>query len=181
MNEISEAPKDSSLFIASSTAADEVYYSGRPSQACNFPFFSGCAVGIFLSILATIFVSVQWDVTPLIGLLPVFVLGVAIANRVINTHAIEILIDSARVTWKTGVVSRTVASVEIFRIQNVTMSQSAADAMFGIGHLYIETIDPTHPLVHLFGIAEPEKMREWLTEYAQTCRKEKQFREFSLH
>jgi len=179
MNQLLDVPVETDLFIAKSNSADKIYYSGRPSQACNFSFFAWCAAWIFISILATIFISAYWSITPLIGVIPVSALGLAVASRAINTHAIEFLIDSDRITWKTGVVDRVVSSVEIYRIQNVTMSQNLIDGTFGIGHVYIQTIDQTHPLVHLFGIAAPEKVREWLTEYAQVCRARKPIREYS--
>ena len=177
MNQVTELPK----YFVTDAESGNVNYRGRPSQVTNIPFYAG-RILIIVGILSLYFmVAAKWDLSPWFALVPIFFFVWTALRRCVESHYVRIEIDNDRITWRTGVFSRTTETVEIYRIQNVTARQGFVERLFGIGTVYIETVDPTHPWINLWGMRNPEQMRLWLTQYVQVNRRFTGFREFTSY
>lgn len=76
-----------------------------------------------------------------------------------------------RIVWSFGVLSRNSGSLEVFRVQNVSLQQTFLERLAGVGTITLETRDATNPMLRLVGMREPEKLRASLTEYVQRARR----------
>ncbi|KNH07070.1 hypothetical protein BRCH_01058 [Candidatus Burkholderia brachyanthoides] len=72
----------------------------------------------------------------------------------------EVIIDAERITRRRGILNRTVSSLELFRIQDVTSLHPWWQRPFGVGTVVVVTSDSDNPVVwFLPGIANAEEMR----------------------
>lgn len=170
-----------SPFFLTDTQSGQVIYLGRPSQIVNAGFFFGTALKIAACVWLYLVLKEHWDLNYWFVLVPVLFFIWTLIRRTVETHFIQFRIDPDRITWKTGVFATTTATVEIFRIQNITMNQGFIERFFNVGALFIETIDPGHAWINMYGVRHPEQLRLFLTQYVPIHRGERGFREFSTY
>lgn len=155
----------------------------RPSQALNAPTYIGSAVGIVL--LVSVFLALPPALQSSATAFSVYIgLGLMIVIRAIWRYlklaCLSYRIDGERIVWSNGVLSRKSGSLEMFRIQNVTMRQTLFERLCGVGSVELETQDSTNPHLLLIGLRSPEMVRAWLTSHVQVARKARGFREFAM-
>ena len=108
------------------------------------------------------------------------VVGVAAALRAATTAYTEIVIDSVRLTYRTGILTRRVASVEMYRVQNVECVSDWWERLLGFGTLVVESSDVNHPRWILRGMNNVESLREWMNQAAIARRDAKGIREVNM-
>lgn len=142
----------------------------RPSQAVNGGLYASVGVFVIAMIWAWI-VTAGWG-----GFGQLFLVAAAgsllyAGWQWLELRCISYRIDADRIVWSAGIVSKTTGSLEIFRIQNITLHQGVFERIFAAGSLVLQTQDPTNPLVRMIGVADPEEFREALTAYVQQLRR----------
>jgi hypothetical protein len=170
--------------ITSSSSIDQpmmIEFHGSPSWAINLPFYLKCAVALIVG-LGIVWKSAAWPT-----LIPFFMLmagtvGIAIAvgMRAASTTQTQIVIDSVRITMRYRIVSRRVASVEMYRVQNVECVSSWWEWLMGFGTLVVESSDVNHPRWTLRGMPDVETLREWMNLAAIARRDAKGIREVNM-
>lgn len=142
----------------------------RPSQAVNGGLYA--SVGVYATAMIW-----AWIVTPGWGGFGQLFLVAAAGSLLyagwqwLELRCISYRIDADRIVWSAGIASKTTGSLEIFRIQNITLHQGVFERIFAAGSLVLQTQDPTNPLVRMIGVADPEEFREALTAYVQQLRR----------
>ncbi|QQC67845.1 PH domain-containing protein [Paraburkholderia ginsengisoli] len=143
-----------------------IAFNGSPVWMVNLPLMLRClASSLLLSAAAIDAASRGWSL-----IWPVCVVMLAyplllLLYRVWETELTHIVIDDARLTWHGGILTRRVASVELYRIENVEARSDWWERIFGFGTLVIESSDVNRPLWVLRGLPEVERLRDALTEY----------------
>lgn len=89
--------------------------------------------------------------------------------------------DRERIVWSWGVLARSTGSLEVFRVQNVTLHQSFFERLAGVGTVVLETRDETNPVLRLVGMKNPEELRASLTDYVQRVRRARGVAEASVN
>jgi membrane protein YdbS with pleckstrin-like domain len=140
-----------------------VEFQGSPSWAVNLPFFLNCALALIVG-LVVVWESAAWPTLIPFFLLIAETVGIAIAigMRAATTAQTQIAIDSVRMTMRYGILSRRVASVEMYRVQNVECVSSWWERLMGFGTLVVESSDVNHPRWTLRGMPDVEALREWM-------------------
>jgi membrane protein YdbS with pleckstrin-like domain len=170
--------------IAVPVGADDptvVEFHGSPSWAVNLPFYLQCALALTVG-LVLVWESAAWPtLIPLLALM-VATLGIAVAIglRAATTAQTHIVIDSVRMTMRYGILSRRVASVELYRVQNVECLISWWERLMGFGTLIVESSDVNHPRWTLRGMPDVEALREWMNLAAIARRDAKGIREVNM-
>jgi membrane protein YdbS with pleckstrin-like domain len=156
-------------------------FQGPPCWAINLPFYVKCALAL------TVSSAIVWRFAAWPTLVPLFILmagtvGIAIAvgMRAASTAQTQIVIDSVRMTMRYGILSRRVASVEMYRVQNVECVSSWWERLMGFGTLVVESSDVNHPRWTLRGIPDVEALREWMNLAAIARRDAKGIREVNM-
>ncbi|MBK3786042.1 PH domain-containing protein [Paraburkholderia aspalathi] len=147
----------------------------------NLPLIMKCVLLAVLMTIAIVFVGSRgWILPwPVLIVLPAGPFAV-MAYRIGETEFTHIVIDGARLTWRGGLLTRRVASVELFRIQNVEAISTWWQRGLGFGTLVIESSDANHPLWILPGMPDAELMRDALNRRALALRDARGIREFNV-
>lgn len=162
------------------THASRVLFHDRPSQVINLPDLLGGILAVIVLEIAYVFASQHWRLTPAIALVPVVLIGWRIAIAYLRTAFTEVIIDAERITRRRGILNRTVSSLELFRIQDVTSLHPWWQRPFGIGTVVVMTSDSNNPVWFLPGIANAEEMRNDLNRAAIALRDRKGIREVNM-
>jgi hypothetical protein len=158
-----------------------VEFHGSPRWAVNLPFYLKCAFALIVG-LAVVWESDAWPTLIPLLLLMAGTVGIAIAIglRAATTAQTQIVIDSVRMTMRYGILSRRVASVEMYRVQNVECVSSWWERLMGFGTLVVESRDVNHPRWTLRGMPDVEALREWMNLAAIARRDTKGIREVNM-
>lgn len=103
-----------------------------------------------------------------------------VVYRMTVTACTRIVIDDERLTWREGILTRRVISVELYRIQNVEARITWWQRLADFGTLILETSDAAYPVWVLPGIPQPEPLREALIRYSIALRAVKGVREVNM-
>lgn len=80
---------------------------------------------------------------------------------------------------QTGLISKRIEELELFRVKDVSMKQGIIQRLLGVGSVTILSTDDSTPVVHVTGISKPEKVKEEIRGQSRTARKsEKGLTEF---
>lgn len=80
----------------------------------------------------------------------------ASAKRLLEWWSVRYLVTSKEVYTKGGVVSRSVANLNLDQIQNTTFRQSVTGRLLSHGHVHIETAGSRGTEVTVQNVGEPE-------------------------
>lgn len=89
--------------------------------------------------------------------------------------------DGQRVVWSYGVLSRTSGSLEVYRVQTVTMHQTVFERLWGVGTVILETRDETNRLLPMVGMRDPDAFRGKMTAYVQQARRARGVQEAAVN
>jgi uncharacterized membrane protein YdbT with pleckstrin-like domain len=144
--------------------ANQVIFSGAPSQACNLPaLLKGTAV---MAVIGAIHVCaahtfpLQWPVV----LAQAGAVLIGVSFPFVKTAFTRIVIDTARITWTQGILRRRVSSLDLSRIQSVTPVHPWWQRPFGTGSIILTTNDAAHPTRRLPGIRGADQLCKKLEE-----------------
>jgi membrane protein YdbS with pleckstrin-like domain len=158
-----------------------VEFLGSPSWAVNLPFYLKGTLALIVGSVV-VWESAAWPtLIPFLFLMAVTVgINIAIGLRAATTAQTKIVIDSVRMTMRYGILSRRVASVEMYRVQNVECVSSWWERLMGFGTLVVESSDVNHPRWTLRGMPDVEALREWMNLAAIARRDAKGIREVNM-
>ena len=144
--------------------ANQVIFSGAPSQACNLPaLLKG---GVVMAMIGGVHLCTsnsfpfQWNV-PLAQAGAVLI-GVGLPF--VKTAFTRIVIDTARITWTQGILHRRVSILDLSRIQRITSVHPWWQRLFGTGTIILTTNDVAHPVRRLPGIRNADQLCKRLGE-----------------
>ena len=159
----------------------QVVFLGSPEWAVNLPFLLKCGCAAAVATCAAFGTLNLASPAPLVASLIALtaVCGMA-ALRVATTALTEIVIDSVRLTYRTGILTRRVASVEMYRVQNVECVSAWWERLLGFGTLIVESSDVNHPRWILRGMQNVEPLRQWMNQAAIERRDAKGIREVNM-
>lgn len=80
---------------------------------------------------------------------------------------------------QTGLISKKVEELELFRVKDVSMKQGVFQRILGVGNVTVLSTDDSTPTVHIAGVSSPEKVKESIRSHSRDARKsEKGLTEF---
>jgi len=167
------------------SAAEPEELTIRPSQVINYGAYVSAAVQMAfcaaLFALARRYWPMQWPaLSPIILAIPLAgILGVATLAW-LKTASTSYHFAKGRLTWRTGILSRSAESLELYRIGDVTMHQPLFQRLFGVGRIIISSADANHREVVMEGVPRPDRFRDWLTDAVQQTRRDRGMREIQM-
>jgi uncharacterized membrane protein YdbT with pleckstrin-like domain len=77
----------------------------------------------------------------------------------------KLTIEGAKLRYETGMLSRSVRNMELYKVQNVRVDQTFMDRILDLGTISIETAGETSS-VTIQGIEEPQQVADYILEAA---------------
>lgn len=139
-------------------AADEGerdVWSGTPSQLAGFWTYFWCFV--FCWLLVPILIAV---------------------GKYIALSSTRWELTTQRLKRTTGMFSRKVEEIELYRVKDTSLSQSFTMRLRGLGDIVIQTSDRSTPSVVIGGVSQPAELREQIRELVNSERRRHGVREF---
>lgn len=157
-------------------AASHILFKGTPSQAVNAP-----TVAVALIMFAgTAWCRIALHAPHFLLLGPVlFVVGLVFV-RFLKTATTIYTIDDERIRMRHGIFTRKLISLELFRVQDVTLIQKWWHRILHIGTVVIDSSDLISPQLLLRGMTRAEDLRDNLNKAAITLRDAKGIREVNF-
>jgi uncharacterized membrane protein YdbT with pleckstrin-like domain len=165
---------------AGSELVQGVIFDGTPSQIINLPVFIKGVVAAGIVIGAYVYAIMHWPVPWFVPALALLLIGVGVVVTYLRTAFTEIVIDTARITVRQGILSRRVQSLELFRIQDVTSLHPWWQRLFDIGTVIVLSSDSNNPQWRLSGMRDAEQLRSDLNRAAIALRDAKGIREVNM-
>ena len=171
------APPASATAVA---AEEQELWSGHPSQVLNFSiyFFWACILIIALVAAAILAESWKWSLL-LFGIVALIAL-INIAVAWLHLHAIAYVVTTQRVRIVSGIFSKDIQEIELFRVKDTQANQSFFLRLFGLGTITIVSGDANHPRLVLSGVPQAVELREKLRQEVMTLRQRFGVRELDV-
>ncbi len=138
-------------------SAEQVVWTGRPSQVKNLPLFLLCLLLFFL--VVPIFIAVwKW--------------------LEIRCQVYEL--TSQRLRTRRGILNKQTDELELYRIKDISLAEPFWMRLFSLGNVVLLTSDRTSPELVIEAIAEPEKVRDQIRGLVEALRDTKRVREIDF-
>jgi len=162
-------PPASVVAAAASKTAEQELWSGHPSQLLNADVYIFWALALLLTMAALGWLryrqmmdSMMWagiifGIVALIGL-------VNIAVAYFHLRSVEYIATTQRVRVISGLFSKDIQEIELFRVKDTMARQTFLLRIFGLGTITIVSGDANHPRLVLSGVPHAIELREKIRE-----------------
>ena len=140
-----------------SATADEIVWSGSPSQIVNLPAFVVCFLLCWL--VVPIFVALwKW--------------------LVVRNTRYELTTE--RLKLREGVLNKVFNEVELYRVRDYRAEQPWYLRPFSLGNVIMGTTDASHPTLVVRAVRDVERVLELVRRHVEDCRARKNVRAIDL-
>jgi membrane protein YdbS with pleckstrin-like domain len=169
------------LTAAAPSAPEQTLWESSPSLL----LLLGEAVGVLAVVLLVVLLAVfllpalgevarnSWLDTAKAPLILSFVLGayllvrgIRIAVRAARLRATRYRLTNQRLVVETGLVSRTLAEVDLRSVEDLVFRQGPMDRLLGVGSISVVSSDRNTPRLQLVGVKDPKGTRELIRTQA---------------
>jgi membrane protein YdbS with pleckstrin-like domain len=155
---------------------EEIIWEGNPSQFLNSAEY-GVWIFIFIGVLVLgVFLPAAF--LSLILLAPICAIHCAFLFWKLKTTVYTI--STQRIRIRSGLFSKKVQEIELFRVRDTSADQSFTDRIIKIGNLRITSGDATDPELLIKAIPEPMEIREKLRQEVLLLRQKFGVRELDM-
>jgi uncharacterized membrane protein YdbT with pleckstrin-like domain len=146
---------------------EALVWQGRPSWRATMSFWISVAI---LAIVVLV-VGILVDQTTWAGLAAAIILAVGLAKGWLERVATLYTVTDRRIIIRKGILARKERAAHIDRVQNVNLTQTFFDRIFGVGTLNFDTAGTEDSDFSFAGIADPDELRARIdTEYVRRTR-----------
>jgi membrane protein YdbS with pleckstrin-like domain len=146
--------------------AEEELWRGHPSQMLNFPVYFIWTI-VLLAVLASTLIS-PWGLVFFGGLAVIALIQCAICY--FHRRSIEYVVTTQRVRVLSGIFSKDIQEIELFRVKDTMAHQSFFLRLAGLGTITILSGDERNPNIVLSGIPRALELRERLRQEIMALR-----------
>lgn len=146
--------------------AEEELWRGHPSQMLNFPVYFIWTI-VLLAALASALIF-PWAIV-LFGVLAIIAL-IQSAICFFHLRAIEYVVTTQRVRVLSGIFSKDIQEIELFRVKDTMAHQSFFLRLAGLGTITILSGDERNPNIVLSAVPRALELRERLRQEIMTLR-----------
>ncbi|NIR60725.1 MAG: PH domain-containing protein [Gammaproteobacteria bacterium] len=97
--------------------------------------------------------------------------------RYLTTRCHRIRVSSERIQITTGVLSKRMEEIELYRVKDTALEQPFVQRLFGLANIRLTTSDPSSPRLLIGPIADAHAVRENLRGAVEKIRDRKRVRE----
>lgn len=145
-----------------SLPVEEEIWSGHPSQILNLGIYIFWGAIILLTIAAACYLSDSTFWTLLIIGVMVLIAGSNAAIAYFHLKTLHYTVSTQRVRVVSGIFSKEIQEIELFRVKDTAANQSFFLRLFGLGTITILSGDEKQPRLFLSGVPAAIELRERL-------------------
>jgi uncharacterized membrane protein YdbT with pleckstrin-like domain len=135
---------------------ETLVWQGRPSWRSTMSFYARwIVIAIIPLVLGGVLGQLLWGTTG-----AVVIIAIALIVGWLRRLATRYTITDRRIVINRGILSRHEQRAHIDRVQNVQLTQSMFDRLFGVGTLDFDTAGTDDSDFRFIGIADPEQLRD---------------------
>jgi uncharacterized membrane protein YdbT with pleckstrin-like domain len=135
---------------------ETLVWQGRPSWRSTMSFYARwIVIAIVPLVLGGVLGQLLWGTTG-----AVVIIAIALIVGWLRRLATRYTITDRRIVINRGILSRHEQRAHIDRVQNVQLTQSMFDRLFGVGTLDFDTAGTDDSDFRFIGIADPEQLRD---------------------
>jgi len=156
-------------------AEEQELWSGHPSQVLNAEVYLLWGAGLLVTLALVGYLmqrgmidSGLWALV-IFGIVAVIALG-NIAIAYFHLQAIEYVVSTQRVRIISGLFSKDIQEIELFRVKDTMANQSFFLRLFGLGTITILSGDEKQPRLVLSGVPQALELRERIRTEVMTLR-----------
>jgi membrane protein YdbS with pleckstrin-like domain len=90
------------------------------------------------------------------------------------------ILTSQRLRLETGILSKNIEEIELYRILDTAVEQDFLDRILGIGTVTINSSDERQPVMRLLHIAQPREVREKFRQLSEARRRWRKVQEIEI-
>src|ERR1019366_1427736 len=166
-------PAAPSVPSAPAATAEQEFWRGHPSQVLNasiYVFWGAVLIVTLFALFALdVFSESQFWSFIIIGVVTLIAL-INAAVAYFHLHAVEYVVTTQRVRVISGIFSKDIQEIELFRVKDTMAHQSFFLRLFGLGTITILSGDERHPRIVLSGVPQAVELREKLRQEVMTPR-----------
>jgi uncharacterized membrane protein YdbT with pleckstrin-like domain len=163
---------------------EKTIWQSKPSQLTNlgFYFFWGALLVLILALVLYYWdlLHKAWPILPFLGLSAVLICAVIAVWRWMQTSSLHYTLTSERLLIETGLFSKRMQSLELYRVKDYTLTEPFLYRMVKLGTVSILTSDPSTPRVEMRAIIQPRSLLDTLRRQVESRRDAKRVREMDL-
>ena len=170
------APTDAPPDAPAST--EQELWRGHPSQMLNLTVYLSWAIVLLGGVALYVFAPHFW-VVPALAILGVIAL-VHVSIYYFRLRAIEYVVTTQRVRIVSGIFSKDIQEIELFRVKDTMAHQTFFLRLFGLGTITILSGDERHPQLVLSAVPRAMELRERLRQEVMILRQRFGVRELDV-
>jgi membrane protein YdbS with pleckstrin-like domain len=163
-------------------AAEQELWRGHPSQVLNFSIYIFWALVLIVTLIGVVMIVLNdspfWSAV-IFGVVALIAL-INAAVAYLHLHAIEYVVTTQRVRVVSGIFSKDIQEIELFRVKDTMAHQSFFLRLFGLGTITVLSGDERNPRIVLSGVPRAVELREKLREEVMTLRQRFGVREMDV-
>src|ERR1700683_2950908 len=167
------APPAAAAAVTGGAAPEEELWSGHPSQILNAGIYFFWAAVLVVTLVA-LFIADVFNESSFWAFLILGVVGlialVQVALAYLHLHALQYVVSTQRVRIVSGIFSKDIQEIELFRVKDTMARQSFFLRLFGLGTITILSGDERQPRLVLSGVPDSIALRDRLRQEVMTLR-----------
>jgi len=169
------APATASAPAPGVATAEEELWSGHPSQLLNVDVYLFWGGGLLLTLIVVGYLKHRELIDSWTWALAIFgtvalIALVNIAIAYIHLCTVSYVVTTQRVRVLSGIFSKDIQEIELFRVKDTMAHQSFLLRLFGLGTITIISGDERHPRIVLSGVPHAIDLRERLRQEVMNLR-----------
>jgi membrane protein YdbS with pleckstrin-like domain len=153
-------------------AVEQELWRGHPSQVLNFSIYLFWGMILILTLIIVVAMvlneSTFWSLIIFGAVAVIALINAAVAY--LHLRAVEYVVTTQRVRVVSGIFSKDIQEIELFRVKDTMAHQSFFLRLFGLGTITVLSGDERHPRLVLSGVPRAVELREKLREEVMTLR-----------
>ena len=145
---------------------EEVYFHGSPMLRGELGRVLGFGLVALLAVCVPVIIRFYKDAWPPFWVtLPCMLIGFMFAlTPILMTKTYRYRISNYRIDFERGLLSRSIDTLELWHVEDISFHQSLLDRLLGVGTITIISHDDTNPRLELKSLPKPRPLFDMLKQ-----------------
>jgi len=162
-----------------SAAAEEEMWHGHASQVLMLGTYLFWTMTVFAALVVAYLLGFHWWALCVCGAI-LFFAALHCGIGFLHLRTVEYVVTTQRVRIVSGLLSKSIQEIELFRVKDTMVGQTLFLRLFGLGTITIISGDAHNPYIVLSAVPKPIELRERLRQEVMALRQRYGVREMDV-